>query len=84
MIRHDEIVRHVFAPGEEPTVYTADICAEVGHDHCKGIDTTITGHEGTLVFYICQPSSSQGRTKLSDGVKLRSSQAKINGAQRRA
>jgi hypothetical protein len=29
------MVRHRFAPGEEPTVYTVDICAEVGHEHFK-------------------------------------------------
>jgi hypothetical protein len=78
MSRDDEIVRYVFVPGEEPTVYTADIGAEVGPEHCKGIDATIAGHESTLVFCIWQPSSNQGRTKLSDGVKLRSSQARIN------
>ena len=30
MDRVDEMIRHEFAPGEEPTVYTADLCAEVG------------------------------------------------------
>jgi hypothetical protein len=38
MNRDDEMVRHRFAPGEEPTVYTADIRVKVGHEHCKGID----------------------------------------------
>ena len=33
-------MRHEFSPGEEPTVYTADICAEVGHEHCEGFDRT--------------------------------------------
>ena len=33
----DGWIRHEFAPGEEPTVYTADICANVGHERCKGI-----------------------------------------------
>jgi hypothetical protein len=42
-----------FAPGEEPTVYTADICAEVGHEHCEGIDRTVEGYEGEPVFCIC-------------------------------
>ena len=53
MNRDDEMVRHEFAPGEGPTFYVADICAEVGHDHCEGIDTTIEGYEGTTVFSIC-------------------------------
>lgn len=44
------MVRREFAPGEEPAVYTADICAEVGHEHCKGMDTTIEGYEGSPVF----------------------------------
>ena len=47
------LIRHEFPPGNEPTVYTADICAEVGHEHCKRIDTTIAGHEGSPVFCIC-------------------------------
>ena len=51
--RNDEMIRHEFAPGEEPTVYTTDICAEVGHEHCKGIDRTIEGYEGEAVFCIC-------------------------------
>jgi len=33
-------------PGEEPTVYTMDVCAEVGHEPCQGIDRTIEGYEG--------------------------------------
>jgi hypothetical protein len=37
----------------EPTVYTADICAEVGHEHCKGIDRTIEGYAGEPVFCNC-------------------------------
>jgi hypothetical protein len=40
MSNDDEIVHYAFVPGEEPTVYTADICAEVGHERCKGIETT--------------------------------------------
>ena len=52
MTRDDEMVRHEFAPGE-PTVYTGDICAEVGHERCKGIETTIEGYEGEMVFCIC-------------------------------
>jgi hypothetical protein len=51
--RDDEIEYHKFAPGEEPTVYTADICAEVGHEHCKGIDRTIEGYAGEPVFCNC-------------------------------
>jgi hypothetical protein len=47
------MVRDEFAPGEEPTVYTADIYAEVGHERCKGIETTIEGYEGEPVFCIC-------------------------------
>jgi hypothetical protein len=40
----DEMVRHEFAPSEEPTIYAAaDICAEVGHERCKGIETKIEG-----------------------------------------
>jgi hypothetical protein len=53
MKRDDEMVRHEFAPGEEPTIYTADICAEVGHERCKGIETKIEGYEGKMVFCIC-------------------------------
>jgi hypothetical protein len=53
MDRDDEWLRHKFAPGEEPTVYTADLCAEVGHDHCEGIDRTVEGYEGEPVFCIC-------------------------------
>jgi hypothetical protein len=49
----DGWIRHEFAPGEEPTVYTTDLCAEVGHEHCKGIETTIEGYEGKMVFCIC-------------------------------
>ena len=36
MDREDGWIRHRFAPGKETTVYTADICAEVGHEHCTG------------------------------------------------
>ena len=54
MKRDDEMVRHEFAPGEEPTVYTMDICAEVGHENCKGFDKTIEGYEGKMVFCICR------------------------------
>jgi len=32
----DEIEYHKFAPGEEPTVYTADICAEGGMKTARG------------------------------------------------
>jgi hypothetical protein len=46
-------MRHVFPPGEEPTVLTADICAEVGHDNCTGMDKTIEGYEGETVFCSC-------------------------------
>jgi hypothetical protein len=46
-------MRHVFPAGEEPTVLTADICAEVGHDNCKGMDKTIEGYEGETVFCSC-------------------------------
>jgi hypothetical protein len=53
MNRDDEMVRHEFAPGEEPTVYTTDICAVVGHEHCTWIDRTIEGYEGEAVFCIC-------------------------------
>ena len=53
MNRDDEMVRHRFAPNEEPTVHTADICAEVGHELCKGIDRTLEGYEGEPVFCIC-------------------------------
>ena len=49
MNREDGWIRHRFAPGEEPTVYTADICADVGHEHCKQIDE----YEGKPVFCIC-------------------------------
>jgi hypothetical protein len=30
------MLKKEFAPGEEPTVYTADLCAEVGHEHLRG------------------------------------------------
>jgi hypothetical protein len=53
MNKDDEIEYHKFAPGEEPTVYTADICAEEGHEHCKGIDRAIEGYEGAPVFCNC-------------------------------
>jgi hypothetical protein len=53
MNKDDEIEYHTFAPGEEPTVYAADICAEVGHEHCKGIDRTIEGYAGEPVFCNC-------------------------------
>ena len=46
-------IRHRFAPGNQPTIYTEDICAEIGHEHCKGIDRTIEGYEGEAVFCIC-------------------------------
>jgi hypothetical protein len=46
MERDDEMERHEFEPGEEPTVYTADICAEIGHALCRGRETTIEGYEG--------------------------------------
>jgi hypothetical protein len=49
----DGWIRHRFPPGEEPTVYTWDLCAEVGHEHCKGIDRTIEGYEGEAVFCTC-------------------------------
>jgi hypothetical protein len=47
------VERYVFPPGEEPTVYTADLCAEVGHEHCEGIDRNVEGYEGEPVFCIC-------------------------------
>jgi hypothetical protein len=53
MSRDDGWIRHEFAPGEEPTVYTADLCAEVGHKHCEGIARTFEGYEGEPVFCIC-------------------------------
>ena len=53
MDRVDEMIRHEFAPGEEPTFYTANICAEVGHDRRKVIETTIEGYEGKAVYCIC-------------------------------
>lgn len=49
----DERIRYTFPPGEEPQVYTADLCADVGHEHCKGIDRTVEGYEGEAVFCIC-------------------------------
>ena len=43
-----------FPLGEEPTVYTAaDLCAEVGHEHCERIDRNVEGSEGEPVFCIC-------------------------------
>jgi hypothetical protein len=53
MSRDDEWLRREFPPGEEPTVYTADLCAEVGNEHCEGIDRTLEGYEGEPVFCIC-------------------------------
>jgi hypothetical protein len=50
MSRDDEMLRYEFPPGEEPTVYTAHLCAEVGHEHCEGIDSTLEGYEGEPVF----------------------------------
>jgi hypothetical protein len=52
-ITDDGWIRHRFAPGEEPTVYTADLCAEVGHENCEGIDRTLEGYEGEPGFCIC-------------------------------
>jgi hypothetical protein len=49
----DGWIRHEFAPGEEPTVWTADLCAEMGHEDCEGIDRTVEGYEGEPVFCIC-------------------------------
>jgi hypothetical protein len=46
----DGWIRHRFAPGAEPTVYTADLCVEVGHEHCTGIDRTLEGYLGEPVF----------------------------------
>jgi hypothetical protein len=54
MSRDDGWIRHEFAPGEEPTVYTMDICAEVGHNCCQGIDRTIEGYESIMVLCICR------------------------------
>ena len=54
MDSEDGRIRHRFAPGEEPTVYTADVCAAVGHEHCKGIDRTIEDCEGEAVFCTCR------------------------------
>jgi hypothetical protein len=53
MKKDDGMVRHKFAPGEEPAVYTADGCAELGHECCMGIETTIEGYEVKTVFCIC-------------------------------
>jgi len=45
----DGWIRHRFAPGEEPSVYTADLCDEAGgHENCKQIDE----YEGKPVFCI--------------------------------
>ena len=52
MDREDKRIRNSSRPGKEPTVY-ADLCAEVGHEHCKGIERTVEGHEGKSVFCIC-------------------------------
>jgi hypothetical protein len=49
MDSEDVWIRHRFAPGEEPSVYTADICAEEGHKHCMGINRTIEGFESEAV-----------------------------------
>jgi hypothetical protein len=49
----DGWIRHRFALCEEPKIYTADICAEVSHERCKGIDRTIEGYESEAVFCIC-------------------------------
>ena len=54
MDREDRWIRHRFAPGEEPTVYTADLCVDVSHQHCKGSDRTIEGYEGEAVFCTCR------------------------------
>jgi hypothetical protein len=53
MNRDDEMVRHEFASGDEPTIRSADICAEVGHENCKGMEATIEEYEGKMVFCIC-------------------------------
>ena len=45
MNKNDEMLRHEFPSGEEPTAYTADICAEAGHQNRNGIETTIEGYE---------------------------------------
>jgi hypothetical protein len=49
MSKEDGMVQYKLAPGEEPTVHTADICADLGHEYCKGIETT-TGYEGQNNF----------------------------------
>jgi hypothetical protein len=53
MSRDEKMVPHAFAPGEGPTIYTADICAEIGHEHCKGLNLDVEGDEGKTVFCIC-------------------------------
>jgi hypothetical protein len=53
MNRDDGTVRHQFAHGEEPTVFAANISAEVGHERCKGIEKSIEGYEGKAVFCTC-------------------------------
>jgi hypothetical protein len=53
MTRNDGMVQYGLAPGEEPRAYTADICAEVGHERCKGIKPTIEGYKGKIILCIC-------------------------------
>lgn len=43
--------RHIFPPGQEPTVFTADLCAEVGHDKCPGVSKL--KDTGETVMCIC-------------------------------
>jgi hypothetical protein len=46
----DGWIRHRFAPGEGPTVYTWDLCAEAGsHEQCKQIES----HKGKALFCTC-------------------------------
>jgi len=53
MDRGNGWIRHRVRRHKEPTVY-AHLCADVGHEHCNGIDRTVEGYEGKAVFCICR------------------------------
>jgi hypothetical protein len=49
----DDMIWHRFAPGEEPTALTANLCTDKGCDLCSGWATDVAGHEGKTVWCIC-------------------------------
>jgi hypothetical protein len=61
----DEMVRHEFPPGEEPTVLTADIVLRLV-TNCAGAERQPSkGMRQNRVLHLSLPSSNQGRFKLN-------------------